>query len=66
MRRIEKVVLDDPSVAAVASKADPDTKQLVIDLKERHRRPPLDEVLVLPPSAAAAWRACRFTEPRLP
>jgi HAE1 family hydrophobic/amphiphilic exporter-1 len=45
MRRIERIVLDDPSVAAVASKVDHDTTQLVIDLKARAQRPPLDEVL---------------------
>jgi HAE1 family hydrophobic/amphiphilic exporter-1 len=45
MQRIEKVVLDQESVAAVASKVDHDTTQLVIDLKERSARPPLDEVL---------------------
>jgi len=45
MQRIEQVVLDDPGVAAVASKVDHDTTQLVIDLKDRNQRPPLDEVL---------------------
>jgi hydrophobic/amphiphilic exporter-1 (mainly G- bacteria), HAE1 family len=45
MRQIEKAVRDDPSVDAVASKVDHDTTQLVIDLKERNQRPPLDEVL---------------------
>jgi HAE1 family hydrophobic/amphiphilic exporter-1 len=45
MRQIEKAVRDDPSVAAVASKVDHDTTQLVIDLKERNQRAPLDDVL---------------------
>ncbi len=45
MRKIEKIVLADPSVAAVATKVDHDTTSLVIDLKERGRRPSLDTVL---------------------
>ena len=45
MRKMEKIVLDDPSVAAVVTKVDHDTTQLVIDLKDRGQRPALDEVL---------------------
>ena len=45
MGRIEKIVQDDPSVDAVVTKVDHDTTALVIDLKDRSKRPPLDEVL---------------------
>ena len=45
MDQIEKAVRDDPNVAGVATKVDHDTTQLVIDLKERDQRPPLDPVL---------------------
>lgn len=45
MGQIEKVILKDASVAAVTTKVDHDTTQLVIDLKDRSQRPPLDEVL---------------------
>ncbi|MCO5400378.1 efflux RND transporter permease subunit [Ralstonia soli] len=45
MQQIERVVLNDASVAAVATKVDHDTTQLVIDLKDRSQRPPLDDVL---------------------
>jgi len=54
MRQIEKVVLNDPGVAAVATKVDHDTTQLVIDLKDRSQRPPLDDVL------ARLHRSTRF------
>lgn len=45
MGQIERVVLNDANVAAVATKVDHDTTQLVIDLKDRSQRPPLDDVL---------------------
>ena len=45
MKQIEKVILNDANVAAVTTKVDHDTTQLVIDLKDRNQRPPLDEVL---------------------
>ena len=45
MRRLERTVMDDPNVAGVATKVDHDTTQLVIDLKERGRRPAMPAVL---------------------
>ena len=45
MRQIERVILGDANVAAVTTKVDHDTTQLVIDLKDRNQRPSLDEVL---------------------
>ncbi|MDY0743960.1 efflux RND transporter permease subunit [Paucibacter sp. R3-3] len=45
MRRIEKIVLADPSVASAVTKVDHDTTALTIDLKDRSQRPPLDTVL---------------------
>jgi HAE1 family hydrophobic/amphiphilic exporter-1 len=45
MQQVEKVVLGDPSIAAVASKVDHDTTQMVIDLKDRRERASLDVVL---------------------
>ncbi|WP_077037958.1 efflux RND transporter permease subunit, partial [Pelomonas sp. KK5] len=45
VRRMEKIIRADPAVAAVVTKVDHDTSAMVIDLKERGLRPPLDEVL---------------------
>jgi len=45
MRRLERTVMDDPNVAGVATKVDHDTTQLVIDLKDRSRRPVMSAVL---------------------
>ena len=45
MRRLARTVMDDPNVAGVATKVDHDTTQLVIDLKDRSRRPAMSAVL---------------------
>jgi HAE1 family hydrophobic/amphiphilic exporter-1 len=45
VQRLERTVMDDPSVAGVATKVDHDTTQLVIDLKDRSRRPSMAAVL---------------------
>ena len=45
MQTMERIVMHDPAVLHVASKVDHDTTQLIIDLKDRSRRPPMDAVL---------------------
>jgi len=45
LRQIQQVVLQDDAIAASSSKVDNDSTKIDIDLKPRHQRPPMGEIL---------------------